>query len=82
MKCRPARTLPRIVMNPPFSNKQDVKHVFHALDWLDDDGVLVSVMQHNHIDILTPKLGCLEWRVFEIRDDAFPVKTKLIQIRR
>lgn len=34
----------RIVMNPPFSKQADIKHVLHALDFLKDGGVLVSVM--------------------------------------
>ena len=34
----------RVIMNPPFSNQQDIKHVNHALKFLKDDGVLVSVM--------------------------------------
>lgn len=34
----------RIVMNPPFSNQQDIDHVTHALKFLSDDGILVSVM--------------------------------------
>ena len=37
----------RIVMNPPFTKNQDVKHVMHALKQLSDDGILVSVMFGN-----------------------------------
>jgi len=33
-----------VIMNPPFENKQDVKHVQHAFEFLNDGGVLVSVM--------------------------------------
>lgn len=34
----------RIVMNPPFSNQQDVDHVYHAYSLLKPGGILVSVM--------------------------------------
>ena len=34
----------RVVMNPPFAKQQDVKHVLHALKFLQHDGLLVSVM--------------------------------------
>lgn len=33
-----------IVMNPPFSKRQDIKHVTHALGFLKPNGRLVSVM--------------------------------------
>lgn len=34
----------RIVMNPPFTKNQDVKHVQHALKFLEAGGRLVSIM--------------------------------------
>lgn len=34
----------RVVMNPPFSNQQDIDHVTHALKFIDEKGILVSVM--------------------------------------
>lgn len=34
----------RVVMNPPFSRQEDIKHVMHALNFLKPDGLLVSVM--------------------------------------
>ena len=34
----------RILMNPPFENLQDCKHVRNAYDMLADNGVLVSIM--------------------------------------
>jgi len=40
--CRPSYD--RIVMNPPFENQQDVKHVLHAYSRLKPGGRLVSVM--------------------------------------
>jgi len=37
----------KILMNPPFSKKQDVHHVLHALKCLKPGGTLVSVMSHS-----------------------------------
>lgn len=37
----------RIIMNPPFSNGKDVKHVFQAWDLLAKDGILVSVVSES-----------------------------------
>lgn len=34
----------RIVMNPPFSKRQDIHHVMHAMNFLAPDGRLVAVM--------------------------------------
>jgi len=35
----------RILMNPPFENKQDIKHVLHCYNtFLEEGGILVSVM--------------------------------------
>ena len=37
----------RIVMNPPFSKQQDVDHILHAWDLLEDGGILVSVVSES-----------------------------------
>lgn len=37
----------RIVMNPPFTNNQDIAHVRHALKWLAPGGILVAIMLNN-----------------------------------
>ena len=42
-----AKPYDRIVMNPPFTKDQDVKHVKHALTYLAGGGVLVSIMGAN-----------------------------------
>ena len=34
----------RVIMNPPFSKNQDVKHVRHAYDLLNEGGRLVAIM--------------------------------------
>jgi len=33
----------RIIMNPPFSDRRDAEHIYHAFDLLKDDGVLVAI---------------------------------------
>ncbi len=37
----------RVVMNPPFTKGQDLKHVQHALGFLKPGGLLVSIMSAN-----------------------------------
>lgn len=44
MTVEPRKEFDRVVMNPPFSKQQDIKHVLHAHKFLKDDGLLVSVM--------------------------------------
>ncbi len=34
----------RIVMNPPFTKGQDLKHLTHALRWLEPGGILVAIV--------------------------------------
>lgn len=33
----------RIIMNPPFKNGEDIKHILHALTMLKDGGILVAI---------------------------------------
>lgn len=33
----------KIIMNPPFTKNQDVKHILHAYDLLDTGGIIVSI---------------------------------------
>src|SRR5690606_16872252 len=37
----------KIIMNPPFSKQQDIDHVLHAWNCLNDGGTLVSVMSES-----------------------------------
>lgn len=41
------RLFHRIVMNPPFTKNQDIKHVNHALKFLAPNGILVAIMFDN-----------------------------------
>ncbi|MBQ4120450.1 MAG: class I SAM-dependent methyltransferase [Clostridia bacterium] len=44
LEYEPTRKYDRIIMNPPFSNHQDVDHIRKAYEILKDGGVLVSVV--------------------------------------
>ncbi len=43
LKVDPVAIYDRIVMNPPFTNGQDIAHVTHALDFLKPGGLLVAL---------------------------------------
>jgi SAM-dependent methyltransferase len=44
LEVEPDPVFDRVVMNPPFSKRQDIKHVMHALKFLKPGGRLVAVM--------------------------------------
>lgn len=44
MTTNPDPVFDRVVMNPPFTRQQDVKHVMHALKFLKPGGRLVAIM--------------------------------------
>lgn len=37
----------RIIMNPPFTKQQDIKHIFHAWDCLTNGGICVSIVSES-----------------------------------
>ncbi len=43
----PEAVFSRVLMNPPFKNQADIRHVLHALKFLTPTGLLVSVMAAN-----------------------------------
>ena len=43
----PSAKYDRVVMNPPFTKNQDVKHVAHALKFLKSGGILTAIMSPN-----------------------------------
>lgn len=47
LTCTPVHKYERVVMNPPFTRNQDVRHVRHALKFLGTGGVLVAIMANN-----------------------------------
>lgn len=44
LKCNDGVVFDRVVMNPPFTKGQDIKHVLHALKFLKPGGRLVAIM--------------------------------------
>jgi len=44
LEIKPTPVYDRVVMNPPFGKRADIKHVLHALNFLKPNGLLVSVM--------------------------------------
>jgi predicted RNA methylase len=47
LRFQASRRYARIVMNPPFTKNQDIKHVRHALTWLAPRGILTAIMLDN-----------------------------------
>jgi 16S rRNA G1207 methylase RsmC len=80
----PRRAYDRVVMNPPFTRGQDLKHVKHALQFLAHGGALFSVVP----DKDCPKfeaLGAETVARFEpgaFKSSGTNVATKLIRILR
>ncbi|MGL5059908.1 MAG: hypothetical protein ACRC62_07985 [Microcoleus sp.] len=80
----PSPIYDRVVMNPPFSKGQDVKHVLHALKWLKPDGLLFSIV----IDKPHPKLeslGAIDVAKFDagsFKPSGTNIATKLIRIEK
>lgn len=44
LELEPDPRFQRIIMNPPFAKQVDIDHVKHAFDFLEDGGILVSIM--------------------------------------
>lgn len=64
LNVRPRNHFKRIVMNPPFTKGQDVKHIKRALQWLAPGGVLVTIIPDrfgidsmNLVRVLDPPVG-------------------------
>jgi hypothetical protein len=45
----------RILMNPPFEDRVDIRHIRHAFEFLKDDGILVAVITNKSISNATPE---------------------------
>lgn len=83
----------RIVMNPPFCKKQEIKHVLHAYDNLREGGILVSVMSPGvtfRQDSLTKQLKSLIDECGEIhplpsgsfKESGTNVETIIVKLRK
>jgi len=88
----PSPIYDRIVMNPPFMKRADIKHVLHALKFLKSDGLLVAVMSAGILfrtDKLTSDfrrmIEVANGEIEEVEDGAFKesgtmVKTVIVTI--
>ena len=71
----------RVILNPPFTKNQDIKHVLHALGWLAPGGRLVAIMPDKHY----PKLDKYNPAEYKLGAGAFKssgtlVATKIVVI--
>jgi predicted RNA methylase len=79
------RRYQRAVLNPPFGNRQDVRHVERALRFVEPGGLVVAVMSAN-LTFLSDRLTkdfrarVQEARgtITELPDDAFPSKVRTV----
>lgn len=76
----------RVVMNPPFTKKQDIKHVKHALGFLKPDGVLVSVILPHRDETLAELFSDYVWIVEDVpagtfKESGTSIATRILTIR-
>ena len=66
-------TFDRIVMNPPFENADDIKHIMHALKMLKPGGRLVAICANGprHNDKLRPLVEARGGFWEELPSDTF-----------
>lgn len=43
----PKLDVDKVIMNPPFTKQQDVKHIFHAWKFVSKNGILVSIVSES-----------------------------------
>jgi predicted RNA methylase len=82
----------RIVMNPPFSKKRDIRHILRAFDLLEKGGILVSILSPSPFfcqDRLSVqfreflnKFGCgeMDFAAGEFKVSGTSVRTKAIKV--
>lgn len=75
----------RIVMNPPFTQQQDISHVEKALSHLRDNGILVSVMsagvmfrQNKKTLSFWERIKRYNFKIIELPQGAFKVSGTLV----
>lgn len=82
LKITPARIYDRVVMNPPFTKGQDLKHIVHALKWLKPGGELYSIVPDKDCPKLA-KLGAETIERFPVgafKSSGTNIATRLISI--
>ena len=79
----PSPVFDRIVMNPPFTMRSDLKHVAHALKFLRPGGVLVGLCLSTHHRETALRASCDVWEVIPagaFRAEGTNVETILFRI--
>lgn len=88
----PVARFDRIIMNPPFSRQQDLRHVLHALKFLKPGGRLVAIMSSSaerpahklgeHFTREVERLGGDFWRLpaGSFRESGTSVNTTVLRI--
>lgn len=74
----------RIVMNPPFTMRSDIRHIEHALKFLASDGVLVGLCLATHHRETALRSRCDHWETIPsgtFRKEGTNVETILFRIR-
>lgn len=62
----------KVIMNPPFSNNQDVKHILHAYKLLKKGGTLVAIINGNSIERRYTNDACKNF-FEEIKDTNYEI---------
>ncbi len=77
---------PSIVMNPPFTKNQDIKHVKHALQFLGVSGKLVAIMSSNtNRKAFQELIKDLDYKIHQVpagtfKDSGTNVETIILEI--
>lgn len=83
LKLDPSFKYARIVMNPPYTKGQDLKHVAHAKKFLTPGGLLFAIVPSKDCPKLAA-LGAETVRVFKsgsFKESGTSIETRLIRIR-
>ena len=82
----------RIVMNPPFSKRQDMKHILRAWELLKPKGILVSILSpspfycndklsQNFMDFLSKNNAVIkDYQEGEFKESGTTIRTKCIKV--
>lgn len=84
---KPDPQFDRVVMNPPFTKKQDLKHVAHALKFLKPGGRLVAIVQANRLQSDVEKMTGHDYDVSTqsvdagaFKESGTPIATQIVLI--
>ena len=77
----------KIIMNPPFTKKQWLKHTQHAYNLLKDNGILVAIIPNTPDPKFHEWLDDKDYEIFDVEDGAFResgtmVRTVILKIKK